>query len=437
MTQTRWAIDGPDEADIELGGRKFSANDEGAPMMCNLVCSSMGRHVHIDYCRAERVARCEGGDIQHINTRMVPNPDKPKDAITHHLYWRRMGFKDPYTRDEQAIFWKCDAMCSGSEHSATASGSGQPSYCTLPMFHPRRNPNDHVDGRGYISNDGHLFDCKNPVVSQQAFHVIFVIDRSGSMCSTDRRPLANGPAAERIGFHADNRLGAVFSALYSFWTARHAAVTSRQQPETRGGFDVVYSALYSFLNTGAVDTTAGQRQQHPGDGRRDSYSVVLFNDSSKIVLTNDLTRTPDQLLDTLLREEAGGGTNFGVALRASQSVMLQNWSAERAPVIIFLSDGECSVSDRVIQDLCRSAVRNGKPLSFHAVSFGQEASAAALRRMSDLALEIQNEVPRDVLLPAAAIIPSSFNTALDTVRLTETFLGIAESLRKPRGSLMH
>jgi hypothetical protein len=94
MTQTRWAIDGPDEADIELGGRKFSANDEGAPMMCNLVCSSMGRHVHIDYCRAERNARCEGGEIQHINTRMVPNPDKPKDAITHHLYWRRMGMSN-------------------------------------------------------------------------------------------------------------------------------------------------------------------------------------------------------------------------------------------------------------------------------------------------------------------------------------------------------
>jgi hypothetical protein len=91
MTQTRWAVDGPDEADIELGGRKFSANDEGAPMMCNLVCSSMGRHVHIEYCRAGGDARCEGAELQHINARMIPNPDRPKDAITHNLYWRRMG----------------------------------------------------------------------------------------------------------------------------------------------------------------------------------------------------------------------------------------------------------------------------------------------------------------------------------------------------------
>jgi hypothetical protein len=75
--------------------------------------------------------------------------------------------------------------------------------------------------------------------------------------------------------------------------------------------------------------------------------------------------------------------------------------------------------------------------------------------MADLALEVQNNAPGNALLPAAAI-PSSFATALDTVstrapgshmirnkinlsqvRLTETFLGIAESLRKPRGSLIH
>lgn len=74
--------------------------------------------------------------------------------------------------------------------------------------------------------------------------------------------------------------------------------------------------------------------------------------------------------------------------------------------------------------------------------------------MADLALAAQNGAPRGVLLAAGANVPSSFSTALDTVgtrasgttmdetnlsqvRLTETFLGIAESLRKPRGSLMH
>jgi hypothetical protein len=35
--------------------------------------------------------------------------------------------------------------------------------------------------------------------------------------------------------------------------------------------------------------------------------------------------------------------------------------------------------------------------------------------MADLALEVQNNAPRDLLLPAAATVPSSFATALDTV----------------------
>jgi uncharacterized protein with von Willebrand factor type A (vWA) domain len=63
--------------------------------------------------------------------------------------------------------------------------------------------------------------------------------------------------------------------------------------------------------------------------RRDAYSVVLFSDSTEIALVNDFTSSPDQLLESLLGEEAGGGTNFSLALHAAQSVMLQNWSTER------------------------------------------------------------------------------------------------------------
>lgn len=91
MTLTRWAVDGADETGFELEGRRFSSNDEGGPMMCNLVCSSMGRHVHIDYCHTEENTPCEGAEVHHIETGMVPNPHKAKDAITHSLHWRRMG----------------------------------------------------------------------------------------------------------------------------------------------------------------------------------------------------------------------------------------------------------------------------------------------------------------------------------------------------------
>ncbi|KAF8466465.1 hypothetical protein DFH94DRAFT_780712 [Russula ochroleuca] len=137
----------------------------------------------------------------------------------------------------------------------------------------------------------------------------------------------------------------------------------------------------------------------------------------------------------MLSHRAGGGTNFLKALQAGGTVMTQKWSTERTPVMIFLSDGECSISDMAIQDLCRSAVRLGKPLSFHSISFGQDSSSSSLRRMANLALGVQNNAPRNPRTPPS--IPSSFAVALDAVQLAETFLGIAESLRKPRGALMY
>ena len=91
MTRTRWAVEGPDGTSLEMEGRKFSSNDEGGPMMCNFVCSSMGRHVHITSCLSMDSGPCDGPDIEHINEKLTPNPDEPKDAITHELYWRRMG----------------------------------------------------------------------------------------------------------------------------------------------------------------------------------------------------------------------------------------------------------------------------------------------------------------------------------------------------------
>jgi hypothetical protein len=88
MSRTRWAIDDPEGNSVELDGHKFSPNDGGAPMLCNLACTSMGRHVHIDSCHGEPH---DNPEVVHINERLVPNPDQAKDWITHNLYWRRMG----------------------------------------------------------------------------------------------------------------------------------------------------------------------------------------------------------------------------------------------------------------------------------------------------------------------------------------------------------
>jgi hypothetical protein len=116
------------------------------------------------------------------------------------------------------------------------------------------------------------------------------------MSSRDRRPLSNTPVADRIRSRTDNRLGAVYSALYGFWSSRHAVLTAGQR-------------------------TAG--------ARRDAYSVILFNNETQNVLVNDFTSTPDELLDALLDESTCGGTNFSEALRGAHEVMLQNWNTER------------------------------------------------------------------------------------------------------------
>lgn len=101
-------------------------------------------------------------------------------------------------------------------------------------------------------------------------------------------------------------------------------------------------------------------------------------------------------------------------------------------MIIFLSDGECSIADQTIQDLCRTAVGLGfvvfslncqcltpssNALSFHAVSFGSDVYSLSLRRMADIALDIQKNAPRGPLTPTAAAIASSYTQALDTVSL--------------------
>ncbi|KAH9005511.1 hypothetical protein EDB86DRAFT_2795794, partial [Lactarius hatsudake] len=409
MSQTRWVVDDPDGTGLKIEGRKFSSNDEGGTMLCNIVCRSMGRHVHVDICRGPH---SHNSKTQHITKRMSPNPDQAKDWITHALHWQRM---DPYSNEDQANFAKCDALCPGPEHTTEVGGtSAQPSSCTLPIFHAPLGTKNSPPGPGYVSNNGHHFSCKNPALLQPAFHVIFVIDKSGSMSWADQSPLPNAPGSNLIRSTANNRLGAVFSSLYSFWIARQA--TFDRVGQSGGGF------------------------------RKDAYSLILFDSSPTTCFENDFTSSPEELLSEVLKYEAGGDTDFPSALKRTQAVMTSHWSNERTPVVIFLSDGWCEISDQCIYDICHAASSRRKPLSFHAIAFGQSFLSSAfsyvvrqiprhssLTRMVDIAQKVQKTVPQGVL---TVNIPSSFTTALDPVCLTTTFQGFAESLARPRGNLL-
>ncbi|KAG8900445.1 hypothetical protein FRB99_006041 [Tulasnella sp. 403] len=162
MKHTSWAIERAADVTVETQGRKFGAQDNGAPQLCSSVCRNLGRHAHIDYCRNVK-GQCQDPESEHIKERMLPNPDRPKDWVSHRVFWARTGFRDPYSKVEQAEFALCDVQCAGAEHNATSSAPARPSYCTLSIFHPPQPTNWQVAGNdSYVSADGHSFNCSKP-----------------------------------------------------------------------------------------------------------------------------------------------------------------------------------------------------------------------------------------------------------------------------------
>jgi hypothetical protein len=116
------------------------------------------------------------------------------------------------------------------------------------------------------------------------------------MCQQDRQPLANAAGIDRITPTANDRLGSVFSALYSFWLARQAVM---------------------------------DRNAQLGGARRDAYSLIFFNHEPSTCLENDFASSPDELLTAALQYEADGGTDFTSALERTQHIMDSHWSTER------------------------------------------------------------------------------------------------------------
>jgi hypothetical protein len=116
------------------------------------------------------------------------------------------------------------------------------------------------------------------------------------MGEQDRQPRPNAAGIDRITPMANNRLGAVFSALYSFWLARQAAI---------------------------------DRSPQLGGARRDSYSLIFFNHKPSTSIEGDFASSPDELLTAALRYEAYGNTNFTRALNRTHSIMDAHWSTER------------------------------------------------------------------------------------------------------------
>lgn len=84
MSRTNWAVEG-DGSIIEVNGRKLVSNDDGAPLLCSMIYQQMGRHFHTAYCRTPEGQACSGSGLLHSTTRMLPEPAKAKDFVSHEL----------------------------------------------------------------------------------------------------------------------------------------------------------------------------------------------------------------------------------------------------------------------------------------------------------------------------------------------------------------
>lgn len=252
------------------------------------------------------------------------------------------------------------------------------------------------------------------------------------MSQNTSTPLPATPVTPSILRRHNDRLGAVYLSLYGFWHSRQTALSA-----------------------------PGSRNQAPSrvvPARRDSYSVILFDHTVTRCFENDFRSTPENLLQALLHYEANGGTDYDMAIKETEAVMRANWSTERyalsqlpfSKLMLTLVKISCchlpfrwrmwhfGYNDAYAVSCCYIARVSmysfahfpliheridfsRKPLSFHAVSFGP--SNQCLRRMAQIAREVELTAPRDPLLPANSHVESSYAEALDSVGLNLVGLG--------------
>ncbi|RUO97180.1 hypothetical protein BC936DRAFT_140849 [Jimgerdemannia flammicorona] len=409
--------------EFEHEGFKFNTGDRGSAFLCKMFCKSLGRHRHVDYCKSEEHASCNTEGTQHITKRIDPNPDRAKDYVKHALYWKRTGFKDPYTKEEQEIFGKCDALCCSEEHqlkaNQNASGTGgdgamnfvapTKSYCELPIFHsPFPRGTAPPNGVGYVSADGHHFKCRNPAGASSSFHIIFAVDRSASMKNKDVRPLHHSPIANLLRPRHDNRLGAVYDAVYRFMEARQT--TSRNRA------------------AGGSELTSNDR-----------VSLLLFNEKATTVFVNRPIVEHTELMAEMLKYHAMEGTFFGAGIRRATEILVQHHDPSRIPFIIFLSDGGSNYPRKELQQLFQSAVRVGAMPFLSTVLFGCGAKTndSMLKSISDFA-DNQHKLRANPQQQGTSNekLRCQFYNALDTIQLVEHFTGIAQSLKEHKPALL-
>ena len=102
------------------------------------------------------------------------------------------------------------AKCGHNAHNEdTDETMEEQKYCYLPLWHPERQLQTHEYKHSQSKTGGHIFPHSHG--NSRPYHVIFSVDVSGSMSSSDVTPNDMG----MFGKHP-NRVGAVYESCYSF-----------------------------------------------------------------------------------------------------------------------------------------------------------------------------------------------------------------------------
>ena len=171
------------EDDIEVGGHKYKVGEPAVAEMCHIFCNTMGRgHVHVLECEQTNGGKCEylktKSGRKHQSTTYHPNPNIPKDEMTHEAYWASIGFQDPCKDNESEDFEKCSAYCPDDSHDIEVDLT----YCELPIWHePVKSLEDLSRSTGFVSKDGHVFPCDHPL---GVYHFVFCLDSSHSITNS-------------------------------------------------------------------------------------------------------------------------------------------------------------------------------------------------------------------------------------------------------------
>ena len=168
-----------DETDIQVGSHKYKVGEPAVAEMCHIFCNSLGRgHVHVVKCDSDTgncVHNAKEDGRRHQTTKYYPNPDVPKDEMTHEAYWAMIGFEDPCQEIDIEEFQKCPAICAAETH---AEEDDVP-LCELVLFHaPVKKLSEVGQFSGFVSKDGHVFSCDHPM---RFYHFVLCLDDSGSM----------------------------------------------------------------------------------------------------------------------------------------------------------------------------------------------------------------------------------------------------------------